>query len=94
MKRKYVPIYFKNKDFNYIEIDENINKKIFLKGVEIGEIIALSYNQKNDTWYGIAKIKLSQLYLFEQNNELEGDFLGSKIKISFPEYMLPLPKKF
>ncbi len=94
VKRKYVPIYFKNKDFNYIEIDENINKKIFLKGIEIGEIIALSYNQKNDTWYGIAKIKLSQLYLFEQNNELEGDFLGSKIKISFPEYMLPLPKKF
>ena len=42
---------------------------------------------------GIAKIKLSQLYLFEENDKLECDFCSSKIKIHFPIYMLPLPRK-
>ena len=70
-----------------------IDKKIFLKEQEIGEVIALSLNELNDIWYGIAKMKLSQLYFFEENNKLECDFCGSKIKIDFPEYMLPLPIK-
>jgi len=93
VKRKYVPIYFKNKRLHHEEFDEINNKKIFLKNEEIGEVITLSLNHEDDVWYGIAKIKLFQLYLFEQNNELEGDFFGSKIKIKFPKFMLPLPKK-
>ena len=60
---------------------------------DIGEVIALSLNQEDDIWYGIGKIKLSQLYLFEENNKLECDFFGSKIKINFPKYMLPSSKK-
>ena len=31
--------------------------------------------------------------LFEENNKLECDFCSSKIKINFPSYMLPLPRK-
>ena len=38
-------------------------------------------------------IKLSQLYLFEENNKLECEFCSCKIKIHFPSYMLPLPRK-
>ena len=53
----------------------------------------MSLNEEDDVWYGIAKIKLSQLYLFEENNKLECDFFGSKMKINFPKYMLPLPRK-
>ena len=64
-----------------------------MKTQDIGEVIALSLNKEDDIWYGIAKVKLSQLYLFEDNNKLECDFCGSKIKIDFPKYMLPLPRK-
>ena len=92
VKRKYVPIYFKNKNFSFSNLDE-IDNKIFLKTQIIGEVIALLLNMEDDVWYGMAKIKLSQLYLFEENNKLECDFCGSKIKINFPKYMLPLPRK-
>ena len=92
VKRKYVPVHFKNKDFSFSNLDE-IDNKIFLKTEAIGEVIALSLNEEDDVWYGIAKIKLSQLYLFEENNKLECDFFGSKMKINFPKYMLPLPRK-
>ena len=92
VKRKYVPVHFKNKNFSFINLDKNDNK-IFLDLQDIGKVIALSLDKKNDIWYGIAKINLSQLYLFEKNNKLECDFFGSKIKINFPEYMLPLPRK-
>ena len=92
VKRKYVPISFKNKNFSFSNL-EVIDKKIFLKEQEIGEVIALSLNEVNDIWYGIAKIKLSQLYLFEENQKLNCDFFGSKLKINFPNYMLPLPRK-
>ena len=92
VKRKYVPIHFKNKNFSFSNLDK-IDNKIFLKTQNIGEVIALSLNKEDDIWYGIAKIKLSQLYLFEENNKLECDFCGSKIKINFPKYMLPLPRK-
>ena len=64
-----------------------------LEKENIGEVIALLLNKEDDNWYGIAKIKLSQLYLFEENNKLECDFCNSKIKINFPSYMLPLPRK-
>ena len=92
VKRKYVPVNFKNKNFSFSNLDK-IDKKIFLKEQEIGEVIALLLNEVNNIWYGIAKIKLSHLYLFEENQKLEGDFFGSKLKINFPSYMLPLPRK-
>ena len=93
VKRKYVPIHFKNKNLSFSNLDKIDNKKIFLNTQNIGEVIALSLNKEDDVWYGIAKIKLSQLYLFEKDNKLECDFLGSKLKINFPKYMLPLPRK-
>ena len=92
VKKKYVPVHFKNKNFSFSDFDK-IDNKIYLKTQDIGEVIALSLNQEDDIWYGIGKIKLSQLYLFEENNKLECDFFGSKIKINFPKYMLPLPRK-
>ena len=92
VKRKYVPIHFKNTNFSFSNLDK-INNKIFLKTQNIGEVIALLLNKEDDIWYGIAKIKLSKLYLFEENNKLECDFCSAKLKINFPEYMLPLPKK-
>ena len=92
VKRKYVPIHFKNKNFSFSNLDK-VHNKIFLETQNIGEVITLLLNKEDDIWYGIAKIKLSQLYLFEENNKLECDFCNSKIKINFPSYMLPLPRK-
>ena len=92
VKRKYVPIHFNNKNSSSIELNKT-NNKIFLKNQEIGEIVTLLLNENDNICYGIAKIKLSQLYLFEENNELMCDFSCSKIKINFPKYMLPLPRK-
>ena len=92
IKRKYVPIHFKNKNFSFSNLDK-VHNKIFLETQNIGEVITLLLNKEDDIWYGIAKIKLSQLYLFEENNKLECDFCSSKIKINFPSYMLPLPRK-
>ena len=92
VKRKYVPVHFNNKKFSFSNLDK-IDNKIFLKTQNIGEVIALLLNMEDDVWYGMAKIKLSQLYLFEENNKLECDFCSSKIKINFPSYMLPLPRK-
>ncbi len=92
VKRKYVPVHFNNKNFSLSNLN-NIDNKIFLKTQNIGEVITLLLDKEDDIWYGIAKIKLSQLYLFEENNKLECDFCGSKIKINFPSYMLPLPRK-
>ena len=92
VKRKYVPVHFKNKNFSFWNLDK-IDNKIFLKTQNIGEVIALSLDKENDIWYGIAKIKLSHLYLFEENIKLNCEFCNSKVKINFPEYMLPLPRK-
>ena len=92
VKRKYVSVYFKNKNFSFSNFNK-INNKIYLKTQEIGELIALSLDKGDDIWYGIAKIKLSQLYLFEEDFKLDCDFCGSKVKIDFHEYMLPLPRK-
>ena len=92
VKKKYVPFYFKDKNFSFSNLDQ-IDNKIYLKNQHIGKTIALSLNRENNIWYGIAKIKLSQLYLFEKNSKLECDFFETKIKINFPTYMLPLPRK-
>ena len=92
VKRKYVPVHFKDKNFSYTNLDK-IDNKVYLKKQDIGEVIALSLNKKDDFWYGIANIRLNQLYSFEENNKLECDFLNSKIKINFPRFMLPLPRK-
>ena len=93
VKRKYVPVTFKSKKLSYLKPTELNEKKIFLNSKEIGEIVSLLYNKDDDHWYGIAKITLSHLYSFEEDNTLEADFLNEKIKINFPKYMLPLPKK-
>ncbi len=93
VKRKYVPVTFKSKKLSYLKLIELNVKKIFLNSKEIGEIVSLLYNKDDDLWYGIAKITLSHLYSFEEDNTLEGDFLNEQIKINFPKYMLPLPKK-
>ena len=92
VKKKYVPIHFKNNNFSFSNFDI-VDNKIYLENKYIGEVIALSLNNDDDVWYGIAKIKLSQLYLFEENNKLECEFCSSNIKINFPSYMLPLPRK-
>ena len=93
VKRKYVPVTYKSKKLSYLKLIELNEKKIFLNGKEIGEIVSLLYNKDDDLWYGIAKITLSHLYSFEEDNALEGNFLNEQIKINFPKYMLPLPKK-
>ena len=93
VKRKYVPVTYKSKILSYLKLIELNEKKIFLNSKEIGEIVSLLYNKDDDLWYGIAKITLSHLYSFEEDSELEGDFLNEQIKINFPKYMLPLPKK-
>ena len=93
VKRKYVPVTFKSKKLSYLKLIELNEKKIFLNNKEIGEIVSLLYNKDDDLWYGIAKITLSHLYSFEEDKALEGNFLNEKIKINFPKYMLPLPKK-
>ena len=93
VKRKYVPVTYKNKKLSYLKLIELNEKKIFLNSKEIGEIVSLIYNKYDDLYYGIAKITLSHLYSFEEDNTLEGDFLNEQIKINFPKYMLPLPKK-
>ena len=92
VKRKYVPVHFQNKNFSFSNLDK-IDNKILLKTENIGEVIALSLDKEDDIWYGIAKIKLSHLYLFEEDFKLDCDFCGSKVKINFPKYMLPLPRK-
>ena len=93
VKRKYVPVTYKSKKLSYLKLIELNEKKIFLNSKEIGEIVSLLYNKDDDHWYGIAKITLSYLYSFEEDNALEGEFLNEQIKINFPKYMLPLPKK-
>ena len=93
VKRKYVPVTFKSKKLSYLKLTELNEKKIFFNSKEIGEIVSLLYNKDDDLWYGIAKITLSHLYSFEEDNALEGEFLNEQIKINFPKYMLPLPKK-
>ena len=93
VKRKYVPVTYKSQKLSYLKLIELNEKKIFLNSKEIGEIVSLLYNKEDDLWYGIAKITLSHLYSFEEDNALEGEFLNEQIKINFPKYMLPLPKK-
>ena len=93
VKRKYVPVTYKSKKLSYLKLIELNEKKIFLNSKEIGEIVSLLYNKDDDHWYGIAKVTLSHLYSFEEDDTLEGNFLNEQIKINFPKYMLPLPKK-
>ncbi len=93
VKRKYVPVTFKSKKLSHFKLIELNEKKIFSNSKEIGEIVSLLYNKDDDLWYGIAKITLSHLYGFEEGSTLEAMFLEEQIKIVFPKYMLPLPKK-
>ena len=93
VKRKYVPISIKSKELSYLKLNNIDKKKIFLENKEIGQIVCLLYSKEDDLWYGIAKITLSNLYSFELDKNLEGNFLDAKIKVNFPKFMLPLPKK-
>jgi len=93
VKKKYVPIKFKNTDLSLLEFDKTKDRRIFLNDIEIGEIVSITENTNDNYNYGIAKIKLSQLYLFENDNNLKCDFSHYKVSVIFPKYMLPLPKK-
>ena len=66
---------------------------VFLKDIEIGKIMSLAYDKTINKYFGIAIIKLVHLYNFEENSDLECYHEESKIKIRFPQYLLPLPKK-
>ena len=93
IKKKYVPIILESKDLSKINYDIDNENKIFLKDTEIGKIISLAYDKIVNKYFGIAIIKLIHLYNFEQNLNLECHHEESRIKIKFPRYLLPLPKK-
>ena len=93
VKKKYVPIELINYDEPIKEINLNDEKEIYLFDNQIGEIIELKYHKETNNFYGIAIIKLSYLYEFEKNQSLLCDFKNKKIKINFPNFLLPLPKK-
>ena len=93
VKKKYVPIELINSEQTIKKINLNDEKDIYLCDEKIGQIIELKHNKENNSFYGIAHIKLSYLYEFEKNSSLLCDFKNMKIKINFPNYLLPLPKK-
>lgn len=93
VKKKYVPIKFENDYLSLFKLDEIKDKRILLNDIEIGEVVSITENTTDNFHYGIAKIKLSQLYLFENDNNLKCNFLDYKVSVIFPNYMLPLPKK-
>jgi folate-binding protein YgfZ len=93
VKKKYVPIKFKNTGLSLLKFDKTKDRRILLNDIEIGEIVSITENTNDNYHYGIAKIKLSQLYLFENDNNLKCDFSHYKVSVIFPKYMLPLPKK-
>jgi folate-binding protein YgfZ len=93
VKKKYVPIKFKNTDLSLLKLDKIKDRRILLNDIEIGELVSITENTNDNYHYGIAKIKLSQLYLFENDNNLKCDFSHYKVSVIFPKYMLPLPKK-
>jgi len=93
VKKKYVPIELINYDEPIKEINLNDGKGIYLFDNQIGEIIELKYHKETNNFYGIAIIKLSYLYEFEKNQSLLCDFKNKKMKINFPNFLLPLPKK-
>mgnify|MGYP003305475958 CR=1 FL=1 len=67
VKKKYVPITFKNNNLSNLEL-KNLNKtEIYLENINIGSLISMAYNKYEDLWYGIAIIKLKDLYKFEEN---------------------------
>jgi len=93
VKKKYVPIELINYDTPFKEMNLNDEKEIYLFDHQIGEVIVLKYHKATNNYYGIAIIKLSYLYEFERNQSLLCDFKKMKMKINFPDYLLPLPKK-
>ena len=93
VKKKYVPIIIENEDLSITHYNIDNENKIFLKDIEIGKIMSLAYDKIVNKYFGIAIIKLVHLYNFEENSDLECYHQESKIKIRFPQYLLPLPKK-
>ena len=93
VKNKYVPIKFKYRNLSNLNFDEIEDKRLLLNEIEIGELVSITQNTIKDFFYGIAKVRLSKLYLFENDDNLKCNLLQSKVSIIFPEYMLPLPKK-
>ena len=93
VKKKFVPVKFKYDSSSNLNFDEIKDKSLLLNQIEIGELVSITQNKIEDFFYGIAKIRLSKLYLFENDDNLKCNLLQSKVSIIFPEYMLPLPKK-
>ena len=93
IKKKYVPIELINSGQSNKGINLNDEKEIYLYDDPIGQIIELKHHNETNNFYGIALIKLSYLYEFENNNSLLCHFKNMKVKINFPKYLLPLPKK-
>ena len=81
VKKKYVPIKFKNTDLSFLKFDKTKDRRILLNDIEIGEIVSITENTNDNYHYGIAKIKLSQLYLFENDNNLKCDFSHYKVSV-------------
>ena len=93
VKKKYVPIIIENEDLSITHYNIDNENKIFLKYIEICKSMSLAYDKIVNKYFGIAIIKLVHLYNFEENSDLECYHEVSKIKIRFPQYLLPLPKK-
>ena len=93
IKKKCVPVKFKYKKSSVLDLKKIKDRRVFLDEIEIGELVSTTVKTFEGFFYGVAKIKLAQLYLFEKNKNLKGNFLGSKVNIIFPNYLLPLPKK-
>ena len=93
VKKKYVSIELINDNQFMKEINLDDENEIFLRSDKIGQIIQLKHHRETNNFYGIALIKLTYLYEFEKDSSLLCDFRNMRIKINFPNYLLPLPKK-
>ena len=87
VKKKFVPVKFKYDSSSNLNFDEIKDKSLLLNQIEIGELVSITQNKIEDFFYGIAKIRLSKLYLFENDDKLKCDFLQSKVSIIFPDYI-------
>ena len=93
IKKKYVPVELVNDNPFTDQNKLNKSKIIFFENNNIGEVIELKYHKKDNKFYGLANIKLNYLYRFENDSSLLCEFQNMKMKINFPNYLLPLPKK-
>ena len=93
IKKKYVPVELVIDNPTAKEMNLKSDRKIFFEDNNIGELVEMKYFKQQNNFYGLANIKLNYLYKFENDNSLLCEFQNLKMKINFPDYMLPLPKK-